>query len=88
MPCGARPIDTVQQLVNEQTVLAPYAREHSSHWPSHKEAVFADLGYKSEREFMATMFLIFYRNVVSSILPWGPFGHLVSTSPFLKEKPL
>lgn len=53
MPCGARPVDTVQQLVNEQTVLALYARGHSSHWPSHKEVVFADLGYKSEREFMA-----------------------------------
>lgn len=52
VPRGAKPTDTVQQLVNEQTVLAPYARGHSSHWPSHKEMVFADLGYKSGREFM------------------------------------
>lgn len=86
MPCGARPVDTVQQLVNEQTVLAPYARGHSSHWPSHKEVVFADLGYKSEREFMAHHVSDFLPEC-SSILPWGPFGHLVSTSPFLKEKP-
>lgn len=56
VPCtsgGARPIDTVQQLANEQTVLAPYAKGHSSHWSSHKEMMFTDLGYKSEREFMA-----------------------------------
>lgn len=84
---GTRPIDTIQQLVKEQIDLAPYARGHSSHWPSHKEMVFADLGYKSKREFMATMFLSFYQNVVSSILPCGPLGHLVSMSPSLKEKP-
>lgn len=85
---AARSIDTVQQVVSEQTVLVPYARRHSHHTGLHRKRWCSQIWGPSQKwNSWSTMFLIFLLECAKQVF-WlrGLPGHLVSMNPFLREK--